>query len=231
MEKAIITIHGIRWRSKKDWQNEFGTCMKSKDAGLKVFHFRYGFLPAIMSYWFTATKFLKIHSWLLNFYVSRFISFNKKLRKKFPNCHFSVIAHSFGGWILEHALAESEDLGFMNTVFVHCPISAHIENTSFWNWLEMNKIIRLFAWSSHNDPVIGTIAIKPFGQNGYWGFIRHSKAEDRIRPATKPYPIMLYNCHTTEEHSGIVENMEAYGQGLFRQLCGKGVDGVPKPQK
>jgi len=43
------------------------------------------------------------------------------------------------------------------------------------NWARL-----LFCWSSHNDDVIGKIAIKPFGQNGYWGFIRFDFPFDHL---------------------------------------------------
>ena len=215
---AIIKIHGIKWRAKDDWQNDFGDyLLKKKDNGFKVFHFRYGGVLASASWLMTATKFLKLNALLKNGKVKAFAKFIKKIKKRFPDYDISILAHSFGGWLVYEYLAQDEDTVFKNIVFAHCPIDSHIENTSFWNWLQFEKIKRVFCWCSHNDDVIGKIAIKPFGQNGYWGFIRFDQPGDREYPAKKPYGIELYNEFTNEKHSGILEK---YRNKLFDQLVG-----------
>lgn len=213
---AIITIHGIKWRAKDDWQNDFGDYLLSKkDNGFKIFHFRYGGVLATVSWLMSSAKFLKLNSVFKNGKVKAFAKFIKKVKKKFPDHDISILAHSFGGWLTYELLSEYEDLEFKNIVFAHCPIDSHIENTPFWNWFQFGRIKRVFCWSSHNDDVIGKIAIKPFGQNGYWGFIRFDRPEDRERPDAQPYSIPLFNCSTKEDHHGILEKFRSK---LFSQL-------------
>ncbi len=213
---AIVTIHGIKWRAKDDWQNDFGDyLLKKKDNGFKVFHFRYGRVMAVTSWLMSSTKFLKLNSLFKSQQIKALKRFFKKIEKTFPDHDISVLAHSFGGWLMYELLTECEDLKFKNIVFAHCPIDSHIENTSFWNLLQFEKVKRVYCWCSHNDDVIGKIAIKPFGQNGFWGFIRFDHPEDRERPDEKPYGIELYNVFTKEDHSGILEK---YRSKLFSQL-------------
>ena len=216
---AIVTIHGIKWRSETDWQNDFGDYAIAKslseDKNVKVFHFRYGRVMALTSWLMSSTKFLRMSGFLRRRYIKAFCKFIRKIQKKLPDYEVSILAHSFGGWLTYEMLTEYEDLEFKNIIFAHCPISSHIENTSFWNWLQFEKIKSVFCWCSHNDDVIGKIAIKPFGQNGFWGFIRYGHDEDRQKPNDRPYAIKLYNIFTNEKHSGILEK---YPDKLFDQL-------------
>ncbi len=218
MKNIIITIHGIKWKGRKDWQNQFGAFVKKEDPDISVFHFRYGYLFAFASWFIRLAKFLRI-PFIQGRYARRLAKFIKKIQGKYPGHRISIIAHSFGGHIVEQAVALDEGVKLENIVFVHCPISAHIEMTSMWNWLEFGRVKAIHAWSSHKDAVIGKIAIKPFGQNGYWGFIRYDRTEDRKRPAEKPYPIELYNVHTEERHSGVLDDLTKYGRKLVGQLC------------
>lgn len=218
--KILITIHGIRWSMKSDWQNNLGVYIKSSDPQIKVMHFRYGKVLGFMSWWMTVTRALSLPSFIYNHYIRKFNKFIRKIQKKHPTAEISVIAHSFGGWMTEQVIRNDEELRLDRIIFMHCPISAHIESTFFWNWLESLRVKKVFSWSSKNDMVIKRIAIKPFGQNGYWGFIRNDVSEDRNFPAYKPYPIELYNYRTNETHGGVLDNIKLYGDDIMNQVKG-----------
>lgn len=219
--KIVITIHGIRWKVQKDWQNEFGQFVKHHNPDMKVFHYRYSKILGIWS-WFIR------NGWFRQRYVNGFVRFLKKIRKQYPGADISIVAHSFGGYLTEQAVYKIIDGNFEegvqaklfeSLVFLHCPISAHIENTNFWNFLEAGYIGRIHAWSSHNDMVIGKIAIPPFGHNGYWGFIRAAVPSDRESPAFKPYPTLeLYNYPTKLRHGGPIAALHLYGDALLKQI-------------
>lgn len=211
--KIIITAHGIRHTTKGDWQNDWAVYFKKRDYDLKIFHFRYGYM-------------LGIASWLMNFgwmrkrYVNKYVKFIENIEKRYPGAEISIIAHSFGGWLTEQMLAKT-DVNFDKIIFVHCPISAYIEQTNFWNYLSFDRIKAIHSWSSHKDKVIGKIAIKPFGQNGYWGFMRIGNIDDRKEPAHKPYPVEIYNHHTNEDHSGVLNKILEYGDVIYKQVTGE----------
>ena len=156
--------------------------------------------------------------WIRNYYVGQFVRYLKNIHAEYPDREISVIAHSFGGWIMEQAIRDL-DFPIRTIVYVHCPISAHIEHSFYHSWLSSGKIQKVVSWSSHNDFVIGRIALPPFGQNGYYGFIRSDFPDDRERPAEKPYhDIELYNRHSSEDHSGILNNIEVYGNEIAESI-------------
>ncbi|MBF0387807.1 MAG: hypothetical protein HQL20_08130 [Candidatus Omnitrophica bacterium] len=223
---AIITIHGVRWKTREDWQTRVGVFFKTVSPEVKVIHFRFGQLLAVFSWWLSLASFLKLPSWLRRYYLRGFSQFMQELREECPDYEFSILAHSFGGWIVEQAMQKDKNIRIKNLVFVHCPIAIFIERTLFWNWLETRRIGRLFAWSSHNDLVIKAVAQKPLGKNGYRGFIRHTHSKDRTRPAHKPYPLELYNIRTNENHFGVIDKLDHYGQTLWEQLSRE-----PEPPK
>lgn len=215
---AIITIHGVRWRTKEDWQTRVGIYFKKLSPETKVIHFRFGGMLAVLSWWLGAATFLRIPSWLRRHYLKQFSQFMRDIRRDCPDHEFSVLAHSFGGWLVEQAMREDRYICIKNLVLVHCPIAVFIEKTSFWNWLETGRLRRVFAWSSRKDLVIKALAIKPLGHNGYRGFIRHDHPRDRREPVFKPYPLELYNISTEENHFGVLDNMNSYGKTLWEQL-------------
>lgn len=221
MSKVIVTVHGIRWKSHKDWQNDLADYIKRENPLIKVFNFRYGHIISIMSWLISVSAWLRLPFWVRARYVKKLVKFLYKIKKKIPHAEISIIGHSFGGWLIEQAMIRDDEIEFDNVIFMHSPIDSHIENTSFWNWLEFGRIRRVFSWSSHSDIVIGKVAIKPFGQNGYWGFIRHDHPEDRKSAHTKPYAINLYNIVTSERHSGVVKKIDKYGKQIYRQLVGE----------
>ena len=218
MKKVVVTIHGIHWTKQGDWQNKIGQLIKKEDSLTTVLHFRYGRIFGVFSWWLSFTRKVGIPRWARHRYINKFKNFLLRVQEKFPSAKISVIAHSFGGWITEETLKRSDEINLQNVIFVHCPISSHIESTSFWNWLELEKIKNVFSWSSHKDFVIGKIAIAPFGQNGYWGFIRNRYVEDRKEPKEQPYPINLYNIHTEERHSGVLNKLNTYFDKIWDQL-------------
>jgi|GEM_PF-5832916 len=215
---AIITVHGVRWTTREDWQTRVGTHLKSCHPDIKVFHFRFGHMLAVLSWWMSASHFFKIPSWLRRHYTRKLSGFIYDLQQKLPDYEFSFLGHSFGGWILEQALMADERIKIKNLVFVHCPISEYIESTAFWNWLEMGRVQKVYAWSSHHDLVIRAVAMRPFGHNGYWGFMRNNTPEDRKHPLEKPFPLELYNVRTQENHFGVIDKLDVYGEQLLKQL-------------
>jgi len=121
--------------------------------------------------------------------------------------------------ITECAIPKTGDIKFASIIYVHCPISAHIEYGYHWGWLFTKKVNQVYSWSSHADQVIGIIAIPPFGQNGFWGFLRYGKPEDRITAHPRPYPeINLFNVTTSEEHDGVLGKLDTHGPALRRQI-------------
>lgn len=222
-DMIVITVHGIKWKSKGDWQNDLGAMIKAKNSKIKVLHFRYGYLFGVVSWWMSLTRFLKLPSFVRSHYIKKFVKFIKKIEKQFPGYQISGIFHSFGGWIWEQAMIRDEEMIFRNVILMHTPISCHIESTSLWNWSEFGRVGNLFAWSSHQDKVIGKVAVPPFGQNGYWGFLRMDVPEDRKKPVEKPYPINLWNMHrddydSKKAHGGGLSDLEKYFPTIFKEL-------------
>lgn len=217
MKAICVTIHGVRTEGK-NWQDIFHAYCKVVAPGLNVVKYKYGFLLGILSYLMSWEKTLNIPPFLRGRYVGQFSKFIKKLRKDNPDVPISIVAHSFGGWLTECMIARTT-VNFQNIVYVHCPISSHIEHGSYWSWLTKGRIKRVFAWSSYEDEVIGYIALPPFGQNGYWGYLRQGRSEDRTQPATQPYTkLQLFNIHTNEEHGGVLKDISKYGKELVNQV-------------
>lgn len=216
-QQIVVTIHGIRWTVASDWQNRLATYIDTHYPRCIVLNFRYGRLLALTSWWMSLTSSLKIPSWARSRYLNKFTNFIRDLQKQFPNAEISVVAHSFGGWLTEQALVKDRTLKLNRVIFIHCPISEYIEETLFWNWLEIKRLKYVYSWSSHNDEVIGKVAVAPFGKNGHFGFIRKLYRRDLLRPVTQPYPVKLFNRPTKEKHSGVL-NKEKYYLEIFDQL-------------
>lgn len=219
-ELVIITIHGIRWTRGSDWQNKFSTLVENRYPEIRTIQFRYGWVFAISS-WLSS-----VFPFVLKRVIYTFQGLLKRTVKKFPNAKIAILAHSYGGYVAMKAIEQDGNFdidGLESVVFMHCPIPSYIEDTNIWSWLEWGRVKRVYSWSSKKDNVIGKIAIKPFGQNGYWGFMRVGNLEDRKIPAYKPYPIALYNFQDNENHGGGLSpetNLNKYFGMLMEQLVG-----------
>lgn len=206
----VITIHGIRWTPMGDWQKDLATYIKKRDYEVNVLNYRYGHIWGVFSW-------LMNFGWMRKRYVNKFKKFVEKTQKNWPNAEISIVAHSFGGWLTEQMINDC-DVNFGRIVFVHCPISSYLERSNFWNLMAFGRIRKIHAWSSHKDVVIGKLAIKPFGQNGYYGFMNMGAESERKHPKHKPYAIEIYNHHTSEDHGGVLNKIDQYGDVLYKQL-------------
>ena len=216
--KIILTIHGVMYcrKKKNDWQKQFQEYCKPDQPLAEVVNYKYGYLPGIISYLMPWGLRLKFQGFLSKHYIGRFVKFMKRLRDEHPGVELNIVAHSFGGWMVERML-EQTDIEFGSIIFMHCPISSRIENTNFRVWLESGRIKEVHAWSSKKDEVIGFIALPPFGKNGYYGFIKGH--EDIYKPEYKPYEeLELFNYTTKEEHDDVLYKLDKYGDELRSQL-------------
>ena len=217
---AIAICHGILTFDKgKDetWQTRMAAYFTERMENTRSYVFRYGPVLPLFSHRMTWAPYLSLPGIAREFYIGKLVRFLSNMNKEDPEREISVIAHSFGGWLLERAIPRL-NFGIRTVIFLHCPISAHVENGYFYSYLEQGRIKKIVSWSSHEDEVIGRIALPPFGQNGYYGFIRMDHTEDRASPARQPYPfINLYNKHTEAEHSDVV-SYEKYWPDLIEQV-------------
>lgn len=217
---SIVLIHGI-WASSKgsNWQDQFEEFALSKYDDIKVYKFKYGFMPALLSWSMTFGKSFQIPHFIRQMYVNAFVSFVRKVKEQQVDYKVSIIAHSFGGWITECALNKIlRDNALNAVVYVHCPISSHIENGRHEKWLKSGMIQSFHSWSSYEDEVM-RFAPPPFGHLGYWGFVRDGMPKDRTGPKKKPYRhLKIFNNHTNEEHSAVLDKLYKYGDRLLDQV-------------
>ena len=219
MRNVIITVHGIRTnKMDKNWQDGFKFWVNKEHPSIIILKFKYGFLHGIMSWYMAFAKTVGIPGWFRGYYIKKLSNFIKEGLNSHPNAKVSIVAHSFGGWLTECAINKLEDVKLYSVIFVHCPIAAHAEDGYIFSWLKKGRVKHIHSWSSHEDEVIGLIAIPPFGQNGYWGYIRYNDAQDRLTPSPKPYnPYNIYNTHSEEEHNGVLTQPKTYGPLLVNQ--------------
>ena len=216
---AVITIPGIHWHVKGDWQNRMGSFLKSQDPDLKVFHVRYGRILGIMAWLMASNVLLWFSQKIMAGYVKVLMKQVRRIQKQFPDHEISILSHSFGTHISHQALIENNDFVVRNWILSGGVIPHHIQETEIWNWLEIGKLKGVHNWCSHKDRVVKYIAIRPFGKCGYWGFLRPGEDIDRGKPHRKPFSsIELYNLQTHEGHSGVYNKLPIYGSEIHSQI-------------
>ncbi|MCS4436132.1 GNAT family N-acetyltransferase [Aquiflexum gelatinilyticum] len=123
----LITVHGIR--RKHRWYESIPTFQEFKDNKIEVFYFDYGY--------FSFMKFLrkshrdKIITNFCNFYNDKFID------SKYPP---SVIAHSFGTYIIYQAMKKYDVIKFDKIIFCGSILN---ENTDFRPFIKRKQFSKL----------------------------------------------------------------------------------------
>lgn len=219
--KVIVTIHGIHTQpGSHAWQENIKYVFSKIDPSVQVQNFKYGYVYGFFSWiWSWAldiSKLLRIAKRFTPRYVKEFDAFLEQIFKDNSDAEVSILAHSLGTWITNEII-QSAKYKFKNIVLVAGVVSENIENLNYLDWIQLQKITQVVAWCSHNDLVVEDIALPPFGKLGYYGFLRSGYPGDEERPAANPY-FEVENRQTSEDHSGVLEKMDLYGDELFRQL-------------
>lgn len=204
--RRIITIHGIWKTDLVPWQKKFKKWTK-QDNGVEVYNYRYGILPATIAYLFGFTEKLGLSFGVRKYYVKKLIRYLHKISKgsEYP---VSVVAHSFGAWLLGEAIRQDDSLHFNNIVLLHTPLSDDFEKTPYAMLFKPHrKVNKIYAWSSKNDLLIWAFGLPPFGNQGYVGFRKQDINDDLTI-----YDV--YNEYTEEHHDGVIMNEKYYGRIL-----------------
>jgi len=218
MKQIIVTVHGIHAKRLTGWQHKFWGYIKRKHPSTLVFAYRYGYLIAPLSWLMVVFNKYRIPTPIRKFYIHGFLKFLRKVARDYPDHKISILCHSFGTWLAYNALLRDEEIKIDALVLVHGVISSHVEKLDLIDWIDWRRLNRVYAWSSKNDRVVKEAAIPPFGKVGFRGFVRHDHKEDYLKPHPMPYPTEIFNVSTEEDHNGVFEDLDKYGERLYEQL-------------
>lgn len=240
MRHVIISIHGIRWNSNREWQADLEKLVRQQNANAetkthtKVYSFRYGHILGIFSWFISLTEAIGLSDKFVRAYVDAFYKFilnvyyNELDNDNDEEIKMHIIAHSYGTWILnemfqiEKYRAAFEDLKMLNNIVsVQGVTTSKLEDSIYPTLLRKGIIKRFVAWSSHNDEVVYRIAIPPFGHIGYWGHIRPGNLGDkRLAPYKPIVDLELFNTVTSEDHNGVLSKLNFYFKHIINDLTG-----------
>lgn len=216
MDSIVVTVHGVMKSSNKNWQYHFSKLFQDLYPHSEIINFDYRFLFAPISWLIMLGSYTFIPGPIRYYYIARFIRFIRVIDKSACGCPISIVAHSFGSWIVYWAMDRYPKLKIKNLVLVNSVLSIH--GGKLKEWLEEGRIKRIYVWSSSADPVVCTYAIPPFGRMGCRGWLRpEAMEEDLICPKEQPYPdLQIYNIHFHKiiDHDDILAN-----NGLIIQIA------------
>lgn len=124
----IITVHGIRRQLR--WNERLSQLQTIKQNEIRVVPFDYGYFNVFKFLWPPARK--KIINEFCNFYNNKF-----KNHRIAP----SVIAHSFGTFIVLMAMKRYDSIKFNTIIFCGCVLNSKIDLREFLNKKQFIKII------------------------------------------------------------------------------------------
>jgi hypothetical protein len=155
-QQVAVLLHGIR--TEAVWQEILADEFREK-WNVEAYPIGYGV--------FDTLRFL-FPFWTRQAPISRVTLELRNLRRKFPNAEISVIAHSFGTYILSHILSEHTDLTFHRIQLCGAVVSTN------YRW---DKVISRVKGQIVNDvgvkdmwPVLAKSSTWGFGESGAIGF-------------------------------------------------------------
>ena len=179
----VISIHGVR--SKGKWQEELEEYIKdSGRTDIKYMPYNYGWIPAV----FCVIPFFRKH------YIKKFKKWSKHQFSFLHRQNNVVVAHSFGTYIIFHALKQIEWLKIKKLLLfgsvLHCR-----EN---FDDMIPDTIKEVYNFHSLEDEVC---KYNPLGHAGHWGF--RDKDTKSKKWKRKPYKDKeVINCRLfLAEHS------------------------------
>ena len=161
----VVLVHGIRDFAL--WQSEIRASLRQ--AGLKVVLTSYGRLDLI--------SFLLPIPLFRNLVVEKIRTQVRTIRLQNPDARISIIAHSFGTYIMSRIMAEDFDISFFRVVFCGGVFSQRISFEQFSNRFQppiLNEVGSQDFW-----PAIADSITWGFGSSGTFGD-RLPLFEDRL---------------------------------------------------
>ena len=104
-EQVLVLIHGIR--TQAEWQERFLGLIR-KHTGIQVFPIKYGYFDAL-KFWFPI--FTRRQA------INRVLYELRDIRKRYTSAEITVVAHSFGTYIVTRILAEHPDVVLYRVLF------------------------------------------------------------------------------------------------------------------
>jgi hypothetical protein len=164
-ENVVILIHGIKTHAV--WQERLAQKLIT-EAGIEVFPIGYGFLDAL-SFWcpfFTRKE-----------PINRVLREFRAIRRTYPNANISVVAHSFGTYIMSEILNEETDVEIHRLQLCGSIISLK------YRWDKVvsritGKLVVNDAGTKDYWPVMASLMSWGYGPSGVFGF-KTTSVKDR----------------------------------------------------
>lgn len=169
----IVSLHGIRTRGT--WQKELSPAISEE--GWIYYPLDYG--------WFSL--FFFIPSWFRAKKIEWFRKRYNEIRLRYPDVIPSIIAHSFGTWILCHAMRKYQNIKFDKIILCGCIVKSKFpwkmlherdQFTTIKNdcgqkdcWAQFSG---LFAWGTGNGGWKGFEVTESFMKNDFYSEFSHS---------------------------------------------------------
>jgi hypothetical protein len=173
-DHAILLVHGIR--TQAEWQQRVVRVLE-QDPAIRVIPTRYGF--------FDLLSFLLPVPWLRRKAADRIARLIRVERDSPLTRDISVVAHSFGTWIISHVLISEPDIKFHRLILCGSVIPDTFE------WAHYRHRIGSVSdqWRVINDcgskdvwPVLAQSVTWGYGSSGRFGF-GHPNVKDRFHSA------------------------------------------------
>jgi pimeloyl-ACP methyl ester carboxylesterase len=108
-----LSVHGIRTRGT--WQKSFDAVMSGTAMQLDAYDYGYYGLPRLLSPGFNSRKIDEFYEW-----YSRVVRDHDSVDLRLYDKRPSVVAHSFGTWIVGYAMLKYEDIRFDKMILIGC---------------------------------------------------------------------------------------------------------------
>ncbi len=169
---SVCLIHGIRTRA--EWADRAASILKKADPSIRAVPLRYGFFDAI--------RFLLPWSWTRKRPILRITRLLRDEIARKPD-QVSIIAHSFGTYILARILEDENDIRFHRVILCGSIVPDDFPWENFSHRLDPD---REDSWHAVNDcgmrdiwPVLAASATWGYGSSGRFGF-GHGRVKDRF---------------------------------------------------
>lgn len=169
---TVCLIHGIRTRA--EWAERAASVLQASDLSIRAVPLRYGFFDGI--------RFLLPWSRTRSRPTNRIIRLLRDEFARKPD-HVSVIAHSFGTYILARILQSTSDIRFHRIILCGSIIPDEFPWEDFSHRLDSDANNE---WHAVNDcgmrdiwPVLAASATWGYGSSGRFGF-GHGRVKDRF---------------------------------------------------
>lgn len=155
--QVVLLIHGIR--TQAEWQQM--VAKKLEVAGkIKVFPIMYGFFDALRFWCPVFTR---------SFPINRVLTQIRVARDQYPNAKVSIIAHSFGTYVIGHILQSNFDIKFHRIVLCGSVLPQYFPWERILRQITPENIVNECG-SKDIWPVIAQCSTWGYGASGTYGF-------------------------------------------------------------